>query len=99
MALWWQAHGHSYGIPKSIDDDLRLGGSVIVNVSRAIVAEAKARYRNVKVINVTAPADVLAARLSARKRDSDVWTEADLVIENIDTAEAGAAALLAFVQT
>ena len=111
FALWWQAHGHSYGISRTIDADLRLGRSVIVNVSRTVVAEAKARYQNVKVVSVTAPADILAARLSARKRGSDgsltqrldragsdAGIEPDLVIENIGTAEAGAGTLLAFIR-
>lgn len=111
FALSWQAHGHSYGIPKSIDDDLRLGRSVIVNVSRTVIVEAKVRYQNVKIVSVTAPADILAARLSNRKRDSDgsltqrldravsdAGAEPDLIIENVDTAEAGATVLLAFVR-
>src|SRR5262245_1288286 len=40
FALWWDAHGHAYGIPASIDDDIRAGRTVVCNVSRGIVGEA-----------------------------------------------------------
>ena len=28
FAVWWKAHGNGYGIPVSIDDDLRVGRTV-----------------------------------------------------------------------
>jgi ribose 1,5-bisphosphokinase len=71
FALHWQAHGHAYGVPKKIEDDIRAGNTVAVNVSRMIVADARRRYRNVTVVSITAPADVLAGRLAARGRASD----------------------------
>ena len=71
MAFWWQAHGLKYGIPASIDDDIRAGRTVICNVSRAIVDDLRARYANVDAVLVTAPAAVLAARLAGRARGSD----------------------------
>lgn len=71
FALHWQAHGHAYGVPKDIDDDIRAGSTVAVNVSRTIIADARQRYRNVTVVSISAPADVLAARLGARGRASD----------------------------
>lgn len=110
FVLWWQAHGHGYGIPKAIDDDLRAGRNVVVNVSRSVIGEARARYANVKVVSITAPADVLAERLAARNRPSDGSLTArlarasdekdlrpDVVIENTGEAEAGAARLLAVI--
>jgi ribose 1,5-bisphosphokinase len=71
FALHWQAHGHGYGVPRQIDDDIRDGDTVVVNVSRTIIADARRRYRDVTVVSITAPADVLAARLAARGRASD----------------------------
>jgi ribose 1,5-bisphosphokinase len=71
FALHWQAHGHAYGVPRQIDDDIRGGKTVVVNVSRTIIADARRRYRNVTAVLITAPADVLAARLAARSRASD----------------------------
>lgn len=69
FALQWQAHGLHYGIPATIQADLDAGRVVIANLSRAVLAEAQARFR-LKVINVTAPPAVLAARLAGRGRES-----------------------------
>ncbi|HET6184622.1 MAG TPA: phosphonate metabolism protein/1,5-bisphosphokinase (PRPP-forming) PhnN [Acetobacteraceae bacterium] len=69
FALSWQAHGLSYGVPEDVADDLRAGRVVVANVSRAVVAEAALRFP-VRLIEVTAPASVLAARLAARGREA-----------------------------
>jgi len=66
FALQWQAHGLSYGIPIEAIDDRAV---VVVNVSRTVIAEAAQRFP-VKVIEVSAPTDVLAARLAFRQRES-----------------------------
>ena len=71
FALTWRAHGLHYGIPADISMDLARGRVVIVNVSRAVVAEAVARFP-VSVIEISAPADVLAMRLAARGREDAV---------------------------
>ncbi len=71
FALWWDAHGNQYGIPSSIDDDIRRGRTVICNVSRTIVGAARLRYAQVTVVLVTAPEKILQARLAARGRASD----------------------------
>lgn len=110
FALWWQAHGHGYGIPEAINDDLRRGRTIVVNVSRGAIGQARERYANVRVVNITAPAEVLAARLAARNRSSDgslverlgrangsTDLQADVVIQNVGEAEAGAAKLLAVI--
>jgi len=70
-AMHWEAHGHSYGLPRAIDDDLRAGRSVVVNVSRTVIDAARRAYANVTVIAITAPPDVLAERLKMRARGSD----------------------------
>jgi ribose 1,5-bisphosphokinase len=72
FALHWEAHGHCYALPGAIDDDVRSGRTVVVNVSRRVIAAMRLGYENVVVVAVSAPADVLAARLAARKRSSDV---------------------------
>lgn len=71
FAFWWQAHGLKYGIPSSVDHDIRAGRTVICNVSRGIIADVRGKYPHVDVVLVTAPAEVLAARLSGRSRPSD----------------------------
>jgi phosphonate metabolism protein PhnN/1,5-bisphosphokinase (PRPP-forming) len=69
FALSWDAHGLHYGIPRDIEDDMAARRVVIANLSRAVLPEASARYR-LRVLNITAPMDVLAARLAARGRES-----------------------------
>jgi phosphonate metabolism protein PhnN/1,5-bisphosphokinase (PRPP-forming) len=67
-ALWWEAHGLAYGIGVDILVDLAAGRTVVASVSRAIVPDAASRFA-VKVVEVTAPPDVLATRLAARGRE------------------------------
>lgn len=71
FALSWEAHGHLYGIPASIVTDLASGRTVVVNVSRSSIDEARGRWANVRVIEVTAPAETLARRIGERGRSSD----------------------------
>ena len=72
FALWWRAHGLLYGIPADIVADLARGRILVANVSRALVGEAASRFAPVRVIEVTAPADLLARRLAARGREDAV---------------------------
>jgi ribose 1,5-bisphosphokinase len=106
FALWWEAHGHKYGIPVTIDTDLRGERVVVCNVSRAVIDVARARYERVVVALITAPADILAARLSSRERASDgdlaqrlrrmpqADYRPDVVIENVGTPDIAAGKLL-----
>ena len=71
FAFWWEAHGHRYGVAKSIDHDLRASRTVVCNTSREIVQGLRDDYANVTVVLVTAPDDVLAERLAGRRRESD----------------------------
>jgi ribose 1,5-bisphosphokinase len=80
---------------------------VIANLSRSVLAEAHGRYR-LRVINVTAPPAVLAARLAGRGRETTAEITARLArtaalpegldvvdVVNDTTPEDGAARLLA----
>lgn len=69
FALRWEAHGLSYGIPLDVIDDLARGVVVVANVSRSVIAEATARFP-VRVIEVTAPVEMLARRLAERGRET-----------------------------
>jgi ribose 1,5-bisphosphokinase len=71
FALWWQAHGLKYGLPISIDAYIASGKTVVCNASRGIVERSRLRYRHVTSVLITARADLLAARLESRSRDSD----------------------------
>jgi len=68
-ALSWGAHGLFYGIPADIADDLAAGRVVVANVSRGVIGEAARRFP-VLVLEITAPIEVLAARLAQRGRES-----------------------------
>jgi len=71
FAMHWEAHGHRYGLRRAIDDDIRAGRSVVVNVSRTVIDAARRAYANVTVIAIAAPPDVLAERIRLRARGSD----------------------------
>jgi ribose 1,5-bisphosphokinase len=70
-AMHWEAHGHHYALSRAIDDDIRVGRTVIANVSRTVIASMRRSYTEVVVVSITAPADVLAQRIAARARGSD----------------------------
>jgi ribose 1,5-bisphosphokinase len=71
FAVHWEAHGHGYGLPRSIDRDVAAGCTVVANVSRAVVDAVRASYADVTVVSVTAPPEILSQRLAARARGSD----------------------------
>jgi ribose 1,5-bisphosphokinase len=111
-ALSWRAHGLCYGIPASVRDDLASGRRVVVNVSRAVVADALARFPDVRVVFVTAPDNLLRERLAHRSREAAHDQElraarigADLpqqarvtIIANTSTVERGAELLVDALQ-
>jgi phosphonate metabolism protein PhnN/1,5-bisphosphokinase (PRPP-forming) len=71
FALTWRAQGALYGVPGDIAIDLAQGRIVVANVSRTLVGEAAQRWP-VRVIEITAPLDLLARRLVARGREDAV---------------------------
>jgi ribose 1,5-bisphosphokinase len=85
FAMHWEAHGHCYGLPRAIDDDIRAGRSVVVNVSRTVIEAARRAYANVVVIAITAPPEVLAKRIQMRARSTDGNSEQRLG-RTVDTA-------------
>jgi ribose 1,5-bisphosphokinase len=66
FVLSWSAHGLHYGIPREVTD---LAPVIVANVSRGVIEDAARQYA-VRVVEVTAPSDVLAARLEARGRET-----------------------------
>ena len=78
FALSWRANGLSYGIPREIDDWLAAGDDVLVNGSRAYLAQTRERYPTLLVLLLTVDQAVLRQRLVARGRESLVDIEARL---------------------
>lgn len=69
FALQWHAHGLRYGIFREIEAEIAGGRIVLANLSRTVLAEAASRYP-FAVLEITAPPEILAARLAARGRES-----------------------------
>ncbi len=70
-AMHWDAHCHRYALRRAIDDDIGAGRTVVANVSRTVIPAMRHAYANVVVISITAPPEVLAARIAMRARGSD----------------------------
>jgi len=110
FAMHWEAHGHRYGLPRAIDDEIRAGRTVVANVSRTVIEATRQAYAQVVVVAITAPADVLAQRLAMRARTSDGALQdrltrkiaddaaADKVIVNVGTAEFHARQLVQIIR-
>jgi len=68
--ITWQAHNLSYGLPSTVLEALAAGQHVIANGSRALVAQLNERVPNLVVVEIGAPAEILAQRLAQRGRES-----------------------------
>jgi ribose 1,5-bisphosphokinase len=109
FAVDWEAHGLCYALPRSIDDALRAGRSVVANISRTVIPALRTAYEDVVVVVITAPPEVLAARLAARGRASDGpigerlkrsvdGAKPDVIINNIGAADAHANDLIRIIK-
>jgi len=113
FALAWRAHGLGYGIGCEVLPALAAGHVVPCNVSREAIIAAKMSFPRIATVLVTAPVDVLAARLNARGRETvaDIGGRlarnrevaetfaADFVIDNSGPAAAGAEKLVGILHT
>ncbi|UCC19019.1 MAG: hypothetical protein JSV62_13065, partial [Promethearchaeota archaeon] len=81
FALKWYIYGLYYGIPIEIEDYLKKGHPVIINVSRTIVKKAREQYDNVKVIFIDVPFNITYQRIKDRKRENE-----ELLKERIERA-------------
>lgn len=108
FALHWEAHGLKYGLPRTMDERVRAGKTVVVNISRKMVDALRRRYARVTTVLVTAPEEVLRARLEGRRRPADGSLaerlrrashagdfQADIVINNVGAPAEMAAPLVA----
>jgi phosphonate metabolism protein PhnN/1,5-bisphosphokinase (PRPP-forming) len=69
FCLAWEAHGLGYGVPHNVLDSVSAGRIVVVNASRRVVTDAEALGVPIAVAHVTASAEKIAQRLSARGRE------------------------------
>lgn len=107
--LHWRAHGLAYALGPEVAEQIRAGGAVVANGSRATLEEARRRFARLVVVLVTAPVEVRAARLAARGREAaadigerlarqpELTLTPDLVIDNVGTPVDGGARLSGFI--
>lgn len=84
FCLHWRAHGLSYGIPASINQEIAIGTNLLVNLSRSVLVQADALFDNFLVINLTADYKTLAARVTSRGREtgSDITDRLSRTVPN-----------------
>ena len=93
LATWWQAHGLDYGVRRAQLEALARGGWVVLNGSRAHLPALRAQAPGLRVVEVSAPAHVLAQRLAARGRE-DAQARASRLQRSIATPVAADLALV-----
>lgn len=96
FALQWHIYGLDYGISKEIEDYLKNGHPVIVNVSRTVINKAREKYENIRVVFIEVPFEITYQRIKDRKRESEnllkqrierarlnpKYSNADFIIDN-----------------
>ena len=114
FCLTWRAHGLAYGLPRSVEERVAGGGLVIANLSRRSLKAAAQRFPRLAVVEITAPREVLVARIAERGRETRQEIEARIArsvpmeagegvwrflrIDNSGPAEEGASRLEAHIR-
>ncbi|HDS1728483.1 TPA: phosphonate metabolism protein/1,5-bisphosphokinase (PRPP-forming) PhnN [Pseudomonas putida] len=113
FAMHWHANGLNYGIAQQVDEWMAAGRAVLVNGSRAYLAEARQRYPDLLAVLVEVRPEVLRQRLLARGRENAEEIEQRLarsarlqappdpsvhVLDNSTTLEAAVAALFGLLR-
>lgn len=87
FAFWWRAHGLSYGVPVTINDQLAAGCVVLFNGSRSALPTIQKIYPDMATILITAPKSVLRDRLVRRQRETADQIEARLSVAEMTAPE------------
>ena len=64
-------YGLDYGIPIEIEDWLKKGHPILVNVSRLVIEKAREKYENLKVVFIEVPFEITVKRIKSRGREGD----------------------------
>jgi len=111
FALEWHIYDLDYGVPIEIDDWLKNGHPVIVNVSRTIVKKARSIYRNIIVVFIKVPFEITFRRIKERAResgkllqeriqrakDNQTFLDADFIVENSGELESAIDKFLSYI--
>jgi phosphonate metabolism protein PhnN/1,5-bisphosphokinase (PRPP-forming) len=111
--LSWHVYDTHYGVPVTIINWLQQGDAVIVNVSRAIIPQARQMIPGLKVIFVSVPLETTLQRIKSRNRESlndpgfkqrlaraqenQTLADADFVVDNSGSLETAAEELLCYM--
>ncbi len=71
FALKWHIYGLDYGIPIEIEDWLKKGHPILVNVSRLVIEKAREKYENLKVVFIEVPFEITVKRIKNRGREAE----------------------------
>jgi ribose 1,5-bisphosphokinase len=113
FCLTWHVYDTDYGVPVTIINWLQQGDSVIVNVSRQIIREARQQLPDLKVIFISVPLELTLQRIKARNRESvddpgfqqrlarakenQTLDDADFVVDNSVSLQTAAQKLLNYM--
>ena len=70
FAFWWHIYDLDYGVPSTIFEKLAEGSFVLVNVSRNIISQVKAKIPNTQIIFVSVPFALTKVRILSRGREN-----------------------------
>ena len=65
FVLEWHIYGLSYGLGFDVVDKLNEGNNAVINISRAVIPEARERIPNCKVVFVKVPFETTMERLKS----------------------------------
>ncbi len=85
--LAWNAHGLGYGLPADLADRLAVGHTVVANVSRTVLDDAREGFPQVRVISISASPETIARRLAVRGREDEAGIAARLARADLFTAQ------------
>jgi phosphonate metabolism protein PhnN/1,5-bisphosphokinase (PRPP-forming) len=72
FALSWSAYDNWYGCPRApLEDSLKRGEIIMVNVSRSVLYEAREKYPQSKILFIDVPISLAEKRIKARGREND----------------------------
>ena len=113
FAIEWEIYGLKYALPIEMNDWLKNGYFVIINVSRNVVDYTKKKYQNCRVIFIDAPFEIILKRLIERGREENVvleerierakqnqkFPQADFIVDNSGKLESSVNQFLGYLNS
>jgi len=113
FAIEWEIYGLKYAVPIEINDWLKNGYFVIINVSRNVVDQTKKKYQNCRVIFIDVPFEIILKRLVergreekavleeriARAKQNQKFPQADFIVDNSGKLESSVNQFLSYLNS